>query len=99
MNQKLNALNQVMLNSQLHCVGDHVLIECAICNAYRPAFVTCNQDDTELAKNLKALALLSNELQKWFINEKLATNGLFGKQWKKIHCKISLDSLKMNSVI
>ena len=68
-----------MPNSQLHCVCDHLRIVCAICNAYHPAYVTCNQDDTELAKNLKALAQLSNELQKKVINEKLATKQVIWK--------------------
>ena len=30
------AMDQVMPNSQVHCVGDHVRIVCAIRNAHRP---------------------------------------------------------------
>ena len=81
--KKWKALDQVMPNSQLHCIGDHVRIVCAVCNAYRPAFVTCTHDDSELSKKLKTLALLSNTLQEKVIDEKLATKRAIWKAMEK----------------
>lgn len=70
--KKWKALDQVMPNSQLYCVGDHVQIVCAMCNKYRPVFAACSLDDDELAKKLKALVQKSNTLQKK-VEEKLST--------------------------